>query len=103
MMAALEHYSRAGSIITDMLKIERDAWRHFLPEYPTPEQTIADVVRQQRLPINSALTPADIEVLLDPSKLYYKFDPSEVSPTIAGLFTASIDGSTVDRYIKSFI
>lgn len=103
MMAALEHYSRAGSIITDMLKIEREAWRHFLPEYPTPEQTIADVVRQQRLPINSTLTPADIEVLLDPSKLYYKFDPSEVSPTIAGLFTASIDGAVVDRYIKSFI
>lgn len=103
MLAALEHYSRAGSIITDMLSIEREAWRRFLPEYPTPEQTIADVVRQQRLPINSALTPADIEILLDPTKLYYKFDPSEVSPDVARLFTASIDGKIVDKYIKSFI
>lgn len=103
MMAALEHYSRAGSIITEMLKIEREAWKTFLPEYPTPEQTIADVVRQQRLPINSILSPADIEVLLDPTKLYYKFDPSEVSPDIARLFTASIDGKTVDKYIKPFI
>lgn len=100
--AAEEHYSRAGSIIKEIIDVERALWRKHMIGFPTPEQIIADVILQQPLPV-SGLSIPDMEVLLDPSKLYYKFKIEDVSPEVARLFTSSIDGKTVDRYIKPFI
>lgn len=98
--AAVEHYSRAGSVISDLLTLERDLWRKYLPGYPTPDQFAKLAAMKQPLPIGSSLSTADIDVLLDPTKLFYKYSVQDISSDVANLFTSTIEGDFIDKHLK---
>lgn len=99
-LAAVEHYSRAGSVISDLLALEKDLWRRYLPEYPTPDQFARLAAIRQPLPIRSSLSTADIDVLLDPTKLFYKYSVHDISSDVADLFTSTVEGEFIDKNLK---
>lgn len=100
MEAAIEHYSRAGDVIYESLKLERELWRKWMPGYPTPEQMSNKAMTLKPLPITSSLSYAEMEVILDPTKLFYKYKPSDVSEDIASLFTSTIEGEFIDKHMR---
>lgn len=99
-LAAVEHYSRAGTIISDLLALETDLWRHYMSGYPTPNQSAKLAASRQPLPIGSSLSTADIDVLLDPTKLFYKYSIQDISKDVANLFTSTIEGEFIDKHLK---
>lgn len=102
-LAALEHYSRAGSIIGDLRMMINDLWRHHLPGVATPEQMANAARRENPLPVGDALSQADLEVLIDPSKLYYKFaGDGDVSEHIDKLFRATIEAEFIEEHLGQY-
>jgi hypothetical protein len=97
MQAAKDHYGAAGSIITDFQALERDLWKHYLPDMQTPEQMIEAYSKAQPVPTGAA-SFADAEVLMDPSKIYYKYTLEDLSPSIAELFIRTVDGDRIEKY-----
>lgn len=102
-LAALEHYSRAGSVVGDLLRLQDDIWRSTMPGRYTPAQAAAKFRAQKEMPIGSKLGHADIEVLLDSAKLFYKYDVSDISPEIASMFTATIEGDFIEKHIGRYM
>lgn len=98
-LAALEHYSRAGSIIGEIDRIGDELWRKHLPGVPTPGQMATKARDQLPLPNGDIRSEADLEVLLDPAKLYYKFDAGDVSEHIDNLFRATVEAEFIERTI----
>jgi hypothetical protein len=101
--AARTHYLSAGDIITQLEDLERRLWKKHLPDHPTPEQMIEKYSLIQQLPSGITYTGIDAEVLMDPSKLAYKYDTGDVSPEIANLFIRTIDGDRVEQYLKPIV
>lgn len=98
-LAAMEHYSRAGSIIGELDRMGEELWRKHFPGVPTPGQ-MANMARRQRpLPLGDTLSEVDMEVLLDPSKLFYKFGDQDVSPSIDALFRSTIEAEFIHSTI----
>lgn len=100
MQAAIDHYSRAGSIISELLLLETELWRKHMPGFPTPTQNALLAARKQPLPVGSSLSTADIDVLLDPTKLFYKYSIEDISPDVANLFTSTVEGTFIDKYVS---
>lgn len=101
-LAALEHYSRAGSIIGEIDRIGDELWRKWLPGCPTPGQMAKKARDLLPLPTGEIRTEADLEVLLDPSKLYYKFEAGDVSDHIDNLFRATIEADFIEKTIGQY-
>lgn len=101
-VAALEHYARAGSIIGELDRMADELWRKNLPGVPTPGQMAFNARRQRSLPKGDIMSEADMQVLLDPSKLYYKFKEGDVSPHIDNLFRSSVEAEFINRTIGRY-
>lgn len=98
----LDHYSTSSTAV-DVWRMAEDIWRHQLPEYDTPQAAAHKERMTRRLPIMPTLSQVDMEVLLDSSKLYYKFSPEQVSVDISSLFTAKVEGETIYQAFKPYI
>jgi hypothetical protein len=100
-LEALNHYSRAGSIITEMNEMSDECWRKHLPNFPTPLQQAKHVIKiSPQPPLVTELSSADCEVLLNPAKLYYKFTPEDISPEIVSMFTSKIEAPFITKSLK---
>jgi hypothetical protein len=101
-MAAKEHYGAAGSIISDLQALERDIWKRYMPDHPTPEQFIEMYAQSQPIPTGAG-SFADAEVLMDPTKIYYKYTLADLTPSVAQLFIRTIDGDRIDNYFRGIV
>lgn len=101
----LIHYSKSATA-AEVWRESMDLWRHMLPDLPTPE-AMAEKHRgsdEGRLPISGTLSPIDIEVLLNRSKLVYLYQkPGDVSQEIADLFTATVDPTRIEKAYRNLI
>jgi hypothetical protein len=98
---ALKHYSRAGSIITEMNELSDELWKKHLPHYLTPIQVAKKVIQiSPPPPFVTELSSADCEVLLNPAKLHYKFTTNDISPEVAAMFTSKIEADFITNSLK---
>jgi hypothetical protein len=100
--ASLEHYRAAGSYADESLQTFCDIWSTHI-DYPNPIQCAAMHMKANPSPFRvSTLSPADLEVLDDPAKRFYKFRDDELSDEVKNLFSWSVPGDHVDRSIKNY-
>lgn len=99
-VAALEHYSRAGSIIGELERMQDEFWRFHLPGVPTPSQ-LAKAARDKRpLPQGDIRSEVDLAVLLKPKLLNYQFaDEGVVSDHIDRLFRSTVEAEFIEKTI----
>jgi hypothetical protein len=102
LFARLEHYSRS-SMAADVWRRSMEVWRQVLPDVPTPEAAAFQHRKANPAPLLASLSEIDAQVLLDRSKLYYKFSPEDVSSEVLDLFTARIPGDLIHRAFSPFI
>lgn len=100
--AALEHYSRAGSIIGDLERMETELWRHHFPGVPTPTQLAKKARDARPLPKGDVASENDITVLLKKDTLYYRFDDGDVSPQIEALFVSRIESDFIKKHMGRY-
>jgi len=98
MKSATDHYRAAGPIINDVIDLTKEIWyKHF--EYPDPFINAAD--HAEKFPVNgNGLSAAESEVLLDNSKIWYKFSPDEISDEVLNTFSWSVDAEIIDKSIQ---
>jgi hypothetical protein len=100
-MEALNHYARAGSIITEMNERSDAMWKRHLPDFLTPLQVAKRVIQiSPPPPFVTELSSADCEVLLNPAKMFYKFTPEDISPEIASMFTSKIEADFINKSLS---
>jgi len=98
MKSATDHYRAAGPIINDVIDLTKEIWyKHF--DYPDPFINAAD--HAEKFPVNgNGLSAAESEVLLDNSKIWYKFSPDEISDEVLNTFSWSVDAEIIDKSIQ---
>lgn len=66
-------------------------------------KALAQYVKEFRQVSMSGLSPIDLEVLNDPTKLEYKFDKNDVSPEVFDFLYQGLDLEQVEPYFNSII
>jgi hypothetical protein len=100
-LEALKHYSKAGNIITEINERSDEMWKRKLPNFKTPIQVAKHVIQiSPPPPFVTELSSADCEVLLNPSKLHYKFTVNDISPEVAAMFTSNIEASFINKSLN---
>lgn len=102
-ISAIEHYSRAGSIVSELITLQDNLWRRYLPEHPTPRVAALAHMKSHPLPMTAALSAIDLEVLLDPAKRFYKYTMEDLSPEIQGLFSGTVEGEFIEKHIGRYM
>lgn len=93
------HYEMAGPIITELRESVDMIWNQHV-DYATPAQCAAE--HRARVHPNfpvASLSPIDREVMMDPSKLRWKFRPDEVSEDVINLNSWSIKADFIDASV----
>jgi hypothetical protein len=96
LLLALEHYGKSSKAMEVWEHME-DIWRVQMPGVPTP--TIMAKAHARLNPIGgiAGVSDADIQVLLDPSKLHYKFTPDMLSDGVKDKFTTNVPAEKIRR------
>lgn len=101
--SAIDHYSRAGSVITDLMEMTNFIWQKHFGDYPTPTQWAA---RHMELnPVSAtvdSLSLIDTEVILDPAKRFYRYRAEDISPTVLDQLTGRVPGELIDEHLSRY-
>lgn len=98
--ARQRHYA-AAPMFSDVWEILAKTWREQYREDVDAREAAA--LSQLRFKLDySTLSPEDIEVLLNPDKLYYKIDPADVDPRLVESEIASIPFEAFEHHIEPF-
>lgn len=98
LLSAIDHYRAMGSITDDVIKIIKDVWKLNI-DYPDPFVCAKMHAESQRAPLAATLNPADLEVMMDNSKMRYKYKASELSEEVLALYSWTIDAERIDKAI----
>lgn len=98
-----EHYSQAGSVINEIDDIVfSHLWSKHLPNWPTMRQMARLHADANPLPFINTLSYADLEVLSDPSKRFYKYSDDDLSAEVLQLFSAAVPPEMIVPKIEPF-
>lgn len=98
--ARQKHYS-AAPLFGQVWDILADRWRRIYHEDIDAREAAA--LSQMKFTLNySTLSPTDIEVLLNPDKLYYKIDPDDVDPRLVESEVMSLPFDTFESFLSPF-
>lgn len=100
--SATEHYSQAGSVISELIDMTRFYWKKSFDEVPNPYQMAARHMELQSLRDLPALSYIDADVLLNPSKRHYRYRPEDISPEVLELLTGTVDGDTIEAHLGKY-
>lgn len=99
-MSALVHYEAIGPEARDVQWLLKDLWKYSIPNYPDPFQCATDHIKKTQAPIAGNLV--DAEIMMDPTKRFYKYADAAVSQEIHEMFSWSVEADLIDIKIKPF-
>lgn len=101
LLLALDHYGKSSKAIEVWEHME-ELWRFHMPDFPTPTAMAKAHAKLKPVGGIAGISDADIQVLLDPSKLHYKFTADMLSEGIRDKFTTFVPPEKIKRAFNSF-
>lgn len=103
-LARHDHYLNAGPIAHDIEERVRFLWDQCFRGRAEHPMAAADRHAAKFRPFFEMVqTEADLQVLLDPSKRYYRYADSDLSPQVLDLLTAGVDGAFIETTIGRYL
>lgn len=102
-LAAMEHYRQAGPVFNDWFRVFEDLWRLHFGDIPHLFQAARMATRLLDPPGWDTADPKTLAVLFEPSRLFHRYLPSEIDPTLLATLTAEIPGTLIDETLGSFL
>lgn len=101
---ATNHYLQAGSVIADLITMTKDVWKtHFKGEVPDPYVSAArHAVLMKSLPAET-LSYADLDVLLNPAKRYYRYAEGDISDHVKALLSGTVEHEFIERFVGRYL
>jgi hypothetical protein len=94
LLLALEHYGKSSKA-TEVWRHFEEIWRHLRPGEATPTIMAKSHARIKPIGDIAGVSDADIQVLLDPSKIHYKFTADMLSDSIKDKFTTHVPSDKI--------
>lgn len=101
LQSAVEHYAAMGRPLQEAITAIKDVWKATI-DYPDPFVCADEHARRAKIQGVGTLNPADLEVLADPSKRFYKFSEEDLSPEVLALYSWTIPASDIDPVIREY-
>jgi hypothetical protein len=102
-LAAHKHFSAIGPEITEITAIIKAIWNKHIHWCPDPYICATHMSKYEKLPPIPTLNAADREVMMDPAKMFYRFDPTkDLSSDVVDFFTWTVPAEDIDNGIRSF-